>query len=346
MRKTRSAVWAIIFLLGGFVVLTATGAQGVAEQKPLFENIDSLLRSKEDELDLTKAILEISAQGTKDLLGQELDIGKYSGEIDRMAQDIRARIKSANNGEEIVAAINRYLFDDCDFQVDRSQLWEGSLETLLLNSVLDTKKGHCLSLSLIYLGLGEKLGLPLSGIKIPEHIFVRYDGADKTINIETTNKGRNQINGYYIQQHFYGKTELADFYKLSKREIIAIYLNNLANEYKKQGRFDEAISLFHKALSVNDTFEDIHTNLGNVYERKGMISDAINQYKKALDLNPYLCTAHYNLGLAHYLYTKNLRGAIKHGRIAESLGCRMHPRFRSFLQRNRHLFNESGIKNE
>ena len=55
-----------------------------------------------------------------------------------------------------------------------------------LPSVLDSRRGVCLGVSILYLCLAQRLDLPLEAMTPPGHIYVRY-GED--LNIETTARG-------------------------------------------------------------------------------------------------------------------------------------------------------------
>ncbi|MDP6433685.1 MAG: tetratricopeptide repeat protein, partial [Candidatus Scalindua sp.] len=54
----------------------------------------------------------------------------------------------------------------------------------------------------------------------------------------------------------------------------------------KQGRFDDAIEEYKKALSVFSNFEKAHFNLGCVYTQKGEFDLAIESFKKGLEIKP------------------------------------------------------------
>ncbi len=74
--------------------------------------------------------------------------------------------------------------------------------------------------------------------------------------------------------------------------------NDIGAYMIEQGRFDEAIPWFEKAMHArryeNPAFP--HLNLGRVYEKKGRWTEAIDAYKKALALNPNYALAKKSLG--------------------------------------------------
>ena len=65
--------------------------------------------------------------------------------------------------------------------------------------------------------------------------------------------------------------------------------------FSQQGRTDEAIAHFQKALEIKPDYVDARNNLGIALSQKGRADEAIEQYTKALALDPKYAQAHYNL---------------------------------------------------
>ena len=68
------------------------------------------------------------------------------------------------------------------------------------------------------------------------------------------------------------------------------------NSLFHQGRVDEAIKAFQKAVSMEPECAVFHVGLGNAYARKGMAFEAIASYQKALETEPTNVEAQYDLG--------------------------------------------------
>lgn len=295
--------------------------------------LERLAQLKEDQISFGQILLEITQRVRQDLLIEAFDFEETSQAFDRMIKDLAPQLKSEDDREKIVATLNRYLFEDQKFHADESQLFGGSLETLLLNSVLKLKTGNCLSLSLLYLYVSDALKLPIYGVMLPQHFFVRYEAQkDSFRNIETTDQGRNLPNLYYLKEYARGYQDAVVLKNLTKRQVIAVYLSDLANHYKLRGQYPKAILMFQTALKLSPEIASIYTNFGNVLERSGRIAEAIEQYHHSLELNPAICETHNNLGLAHLLYTRQLLLAVRIGRQAKELGCQLHPDYERFLK--------------
>ena len=72
--------------------------------------------------------------------------------------------------------------------------------------------------------------------------------------------------------------------------------NNLGLILKAQGRHQEAIAHFSRALQIRPNDAEVHNNLGNALALKGETEKAIAHFIKALELEPNLPGAHNNLG--------------------------------------------------
>jgi tetratricopeptide (TPR) repeat protein len=70
----------------------------------------------------------------------------------------------------------------------------------------------------------------------------------------------------------------------------------LGRYFDDQGRTDEALGLFLKAIEQDDTLTEAHNDLGSLYQRQGQFEAAIQHYQKALSLRPDFVEARYNLG--------------------------------------------------
>ncbi len=76
--------------------------------------------------------------------------------------------------------------------------------------------------------------------------------------------------------------------------------NNLGHYQLQEGRLNDAIHHFNKAVEINPRFEVAYLNLGVALSRQGQTDQAIGWYTRALQLNPDYAMAYNNLGNALY----------------------------------------------
>lgn len=72
---------------------------------------------------------------------------------------------------------------------------------------------------------------------------------------------------------------------------------NLGNVYARQGKIEDAISLFHQALFYNPDYAHAYYNLGTIFAvQKGKSQNAIAAFQKAIALDPHFAVAFHDLG--------------------------------------------------
>ena len=74
--------------------------------------------------------------------------------------------------------------------------------------------------------------------------------------------------------------------------------NNLGNALKDQGKLDEAVACYRRALELKPDYAEAHNNLGNALKDQGKLDEAVACYRRALELKPDYAEAHSNLGSA------------------------------------------------
>ncbi len=187
---------------------------------------------------------------------------------------------------------------------------------------------------IIYLGIGEALGLPIYAVDIPDHTFVRWylkDGAyinweatgafmptDKSI-VRWKNISKKSIDKGVFLKQLNEKEVLAKAYRhrgdiwKSRAEYrkavdeyttavkhhplyVAAYNNRgLAFEQKKED--DNAIMDFNKVIELSPNYSDAYNNRGIIYVKKELLDKAISDFTRAITLKPDQNDALYNRAL-------------------------------------------------
>ncbi|HEY6626494.1 MAG TPA: tetratricopeptide repeat protein [Ignavibacteriaceae bacterium] len=75
--------------------------------------------------------------------------------------------------------------------------------------------------------------------------------------------------------------------------------------YDEQGKFEQAISEYVKAIEVNPNYEVAYNNRGMSYYNQGEYERAISDYTKAIGLNPKYADAYNNRGIVYYEQGQN-----------------------------------------
>jgi tetratricopeptide (TPR) repeat protein len=73
--------------------------------------------------------------------------------------------------------------------------------------------------------------------------------------------------------------------------------NMLGLELQSQGKLDQAIGQYRRALQVKPNYVKAHNNLGNALQSRGKLDEAISHYRRALQIDPGYAEAYYNMGI-------------------------------------------------
>lgn len=168
--------------------------------------------------------------------------------IEQIKQDIWLELNNNLTALEKVRVINHILFDVHNFSGNTSNFH--APQNSYINTVLETKKGNQVSLSIIYAVIAQDLKIPIYGVNLPEHFILAYvdqiAGIQAQMNtdqdmvlfyINPFSRGsvvsKKEIEAFVRQQRLEAKPEF--FTPCSNLSIIRRLLNNLMASYEKLG---------------------------------------------------------------------------------------------------------------
>jgi len=96
------------------------------------------------------------------------------------------------------------------------------------------------------------------------------------------------------REHFQAALNLAEW--LENTQLQSWSLNGLGNVYRAQGRQEEAIAAYQRAIELDPALAHPHYGLGNVYSDLGRQEEAIAAFQRAIELDPTLAHPHTGQG--------------------------------------------------
>ena len=78
-----------------------------------------------------------------------------------------------------------------------------------------------------------------------------------------------------------------------------VYHMNLGVAVARQGRSDEALSCFHRAIELRPDYAEAHANLAFALKSNGQFAEALQGFQDALLLEPEDPNTLFNLGILH-----------------------------------------------
>ena len=194
---------------------------------------DDCQKFSSDEIDLARTLLLYQFDDLK-------DVRQYEATLDLMALQIQARLPKRASDEEKVRAINDFIFHEMRYRFPPHSIWSDDVDVYtFLPAVMDSRKGVCLGVSILYLSLAQRLNLDLEIITPPGHIYIRYKDQ---INIETTARG------IHVPSKMYLGLNTKELQKRSLKEVVGLAFVNQAAVCWHKEKYADAIALYEQAL--------------------------------------------------------------------------------------------------
>jgi regulator of sirC expression with transglutaminase-like and TPR domain len=131
----------------------------------------------DDDMDLEPGCLLLSH-----LTSGDVNDAAVRSFLDATAGLVRAHMVNVGG----LQALNEVLFENLGFRGGDFE----QPECHYLNSVLERRAGIPISLAAVYVLVGLRAGLPVSGVAMPGHYLTRYDGPEGPVFVDCYNRGR------------------------------------------------------------------------------------------------------------------------------------------------------------
>lgn len=202
-----------------------------------FEEIAQL---NDCEIDLARALFLYQFHDDLD------QVEAYEATLDLMALEILARLPKERTVTQILHAMHELIFFEMSFRFPPHSLWAKDVDTFtFLPSVMDDRFGVCLGVSVLYLSLGQRLGLPFNIFTPPGHIFIQAQLEDESlINIETTARG------IHIPTDDYLGINVLQLPKRKMKDTVALVLMNYAATFWEEKNYHEALKIYLVAETI------------------------------------------------------------------------------------------------
>lgn len=112
----------------------------------------------------------------------DLDPAPSLATLDRLAAEAEPRVVRAGTPEAGARALAAYLFEEGGFRGNQDDYYDPS--NSFLNEVLERRTGIPITLSVVLIEIGRRLGLPLIGIGFPGHFLVGLEGTNEPLLLD------------------------------------------------------------------------------------------------------------------------------------------------------------------
>ncbi len=257
---------------------------------PALDAFGKLLSEKEQNIDLARACLMIAEDAYP-----SLEPERYLAEIDALALRLRARLKN-QSVEERVMALNELLFEDLGYRGNTEDYYDP--RNSYLNEVIERRTGIPITLSVLYMEVGRRAGLPLEGVSFPGHFLVRLRLHGGALVLDPFSGGAPQSEDELrerLQRVIpegaaevpVAELPLDQFLEpATHRQILARLLRNLKVIYRDAGRSDRLLDVLNRMLVVSPGSAADLRDRGYAYQRLECWRPALADLTAYLERDP------------------------------------------------------------
>ena len=243
------------------------------------------------ELNVPRAGLQIA----RAIAYPRLDVAGYMARLHDLSEAAADRLDLDEAVERQADHLAEYLFSDVGFG-GNPQAYDDPRNSYL-NEVLDRRLGIPISLSVIYVDIAQRLGIPAYGIGLPGHFIVGIHGREAEVWLDPFHGGRRVdladcAELIHLAVGYEGPLEASWFAPLPAREVLARMLNNLRTAYVRRSAWGEAAHVIRLLRQTQPEVAEHVRDLGLVYYQQRRLSQAAHYLDVYLQRAPAAADAH------------------------------------------------------
>jgi regulator of sirC expression with transglutaminase-like and TPR domain len=245
-----------------------------------------VLSGPEEAIDLAEAALLIATHAYPDL-----DVAQQLARIEALAKTLESRIQPDSGRSQRILALNQYLFAELGFTANEKDYYDP--RNSCLNEVLDRRVGIPITLSLLYMEIGARIGLPLEGVSFPGHFLVKCALPEGTVVLDPY-AGGVSLGAADLQKRLRDVRgdEISSVIVASmlgaagKKEIVLRLLRNLKAIYLRSQQFDRALPIMHWIIATAPDHPQELRDRGMIYQELECSRAALADFERYLELSP------------------------------------------------------------
>ena len=234
-------------------------------------------------IDLSRAALKLA----REVAYPHLDVADYLARLDELAEVAGTAVSPTDSLLTQADKLAIFLFEEQQFQGNLPFYFDP--RNSFLNEVLDRRLGIPISLSILFITIAQKLGLPVHGVGMPGHFITVLHGSEQDYYFDPYHEGKRltvedcanlvrQTSGFEFRLEWLAPTETLS--------ILKRMLNNLRNVYVQYQQWPQAAAAI-KLLNQAEPEVPYHLrDLGFVHFQGGAVRLAAHYLDAYLDARP------------------------------------------------------------
>ena len=248
------------------------------------EQIEQVFAGPDHEVGLGEAALVLAR-----LEYPDLNVQAHLDQFALFTSEVKTGLPDDYEPNRIISALNGYLFEKLGFLGNQDDYYNP--RNSFLNDVLERRTGIPITLSIVYLEITRRLGLPFYGVGLPGHFIIKYDDNRRAIYLDPFHAGRvveaedcrrlvRDITGpefVLTEQHFRA---------VDNRTIILRMLSNLRSIYLQTRQYRKAIGVLDMVLNLAPAVAEDYKQRARLYHELGQSKPAIKDLETYLSIRP------------------------------------------------------------
>lgn len=217
----------------------------------------------------------------------QLDVDRYQYLMEDWAESLQATIEPEDETVTKVARLNKFFFADLGFNSNADDFYDPG--NSMLNQVIEQRSGIPISLSILFIKLGQMIGLDIHGLSFPGHFLVKINvDGNGILVLDTYHGGVSLDETQLLRLLKHAQPEatealLVEYLKAaSKKEVVMRLARNLKGIYMNMKNYESALNILNVMLAVDNT-------LVNERRDRGLALNSLQCKNSALaDLEYYI----------------------------------------------------------
>lgn len=251
--------------------------------EPSHRRFAALAGRPDDRLDLAEGALLISADENPGL-----DPRASLERLDRWAGQLRPRLARRRGDLERLSELCGFLYREKGLRGNRDDYYDR--RNSFLDQVLERRLGIPITLAVVLLEMGRRVGVPLVGIGFPGHFLVRH-ACHPRLLVDPFDGGNvltHEDCSELLRRLTHGRIPFSPrlLEPVGTREILQRILNNLCGIYLASGELQRALSALDRVLLLAPGEPRVLRGRGVLRLKVGDCSGAMSDLETYLEAEP------------------------------------------------------------
>lgn len=240
-----------------------------ASQADPSDLVARLLAPRDDKIDLVEAKLTIDR-----IVDPTTNTAATRRKLTEIATAIREMAGPNAKASDKIAAMRRYIYQPgpwnggSTFAYDHDDPDGKVAAHKTLAYYLQTKRGNCITMPVLFLALAEKLGVEVTLTTAPRHLLIQFRDPDtgNSVNLEATSGANPQrVEWLRSQLPMTDKAIVSGMYlkHLTRKQMVAVLAETILQKLNQDGKDEERIQV---AETMLEQYPQCDVALLNIYD--------------------------------------------------------------------------------